>query len=278
MLNIFILNWNSAEDVSSLLNSLSDSEYKQYRVLLIHNGTSDELTMRELYSKYIGCIEIHLIINESNLGYAAGNNSGYEYIQKNNLAGDILIMNPDVLVQSGTLNALVDAKNKTNAGAIMIRTYDEFGVHLYDRVELNGFKQSYGISSDEMCNTDYAAGSCFLLDRGLIDGIGLFDPNYFMYWEEVDLSMRIKLQGRSIISVTNSYIVRKSNSIERSPNAIYYSARNSIYFYCKYRNNFNLFDLLNYLMKLVAYSLVLSIKTKSFLPFKACIKGILNGV
>ncbi len=278
MLNIFILNWNSAEDVSSLLNSLAESKYKKYRVLLIHNGTADEPKIRELHSQYIGCIEIHLVINECNLGYAAGNNSGYEYILKNNLSGDILILNPDVLVQPDTLNALVDAKNETSAGAIMIRTYDECGNHLYDSVELNGFKQSYRTSSNKICNTDYAAGSCFLLDRGLIDNIGLFDPNYFMYWEEVDLSMRIKLQGRSIFSITNSYIIRKSNPIERSPNAIYYSAKNSIYLYSKYRNNFTLLDLLSYLIKITAYSLALSIKTRSLLPFMVCIKGILNGV
>jgi len=245
--------------------------------LLIHNATNDETKIRDLYKKYQGKIETHLVINEDNYGYAGGNNKGFDYLQKNDLDGDILILNPDITVQSNTLSALVNAKQKTNAGAVMIRTYDENSEHLYDSVKLNGFKQTYHFSDDDICTTDYAAGSCFLLDREVINQIGLFDERYFMYWEEVDLSLRIKQQAKKIVSTTASFIIRKSNPKERSANAMCFSTRNSFLLNIKFIEMTNR-SLFNYLLLMLSISVVKTLRNRNLDHIKCFCIGIKNGL
>jgi len=274
MLSIFILNWNSVRDVSNLLRSLVKSDYRKFRVLLIHNATKDLDYLRKLYNEYQEKLEVHLIINDENYGYAGGNNSGFEYLQKKNIQGDILILNPDVTVQPDTLTALVNAKEKTNAGAVMIRTYDDSGVHLYDRVKLNGFNQSYHFTDKETYESDYAAGSCLLLDRTIINEIGLFDEKYFMYWEEVDLSLRIKQLDKLIIGTTTSFITRKANPVERSANAIYYSVRNS--FYLKEKFTFDIHKHNLYLLKMLLGSIKASILCLDLQFFLCFLQGFKN--
>ena len=271
MINIFILNWNSATDVGNLLKSIEKSGYRKFRVLVIHNATDDKTEIEQLHSSYQYKFEVHLIINNENYGYAGGNNKGFEYLQKNNLEGDILILNPDVLIQPNTLQALTDAKNKAQAGAVMIRTYDETKRHLYDYVTLTGFKQTFYYSEKAICDTDYAAGSCLYLDRKTINKIGLFDPAFFMYWEEVDLSIRIKSQNKRIISTTNSFIIRKSNSSARSSNAIFYSIRNS--FILKSKFDFKRLSHCKYIIKLMLSAILQSIRNSDIRCFWCFIKG-----
>lgn len=274
MINIFILNWNSASDVKKLLNSLENSTYKLFRVLLIHNATSDELQIKTLFEKYQNIFDMHLIINKENKGYAGGNNSGYNYLLKRELKGDILILNPDVVLQPDALDALISAK-KPNVGAVMIRTFDETGRHLYDFVKLKGFKQSFHISTKHVVESDYAAGSCLLLDRGVIDKIGLFDERYFMYWEEVDLSLRIKEVNKIIISTTHSYIIRKKNPASRSNNAIFYSTKNALLIYLKFKN-FSFFSLFVFYVYMSLYSIKVSLTSASTKPFTSFLKGMLR--
>lgn len=275
MINIFILNWNSVNDVSNLLQSIFESDYKLYRVLLIHNASSDLVGLSTIYKKYQKKIEIRLIINNNNLGYAGGNNKAFEYLKTNALNGDILILNPDINLEKNTLSSLVLAKEKTGAGATMIRTYDEHRTHLYDSVKLCGFKQTYEFTHEKTCSSDYAAGSCLFLDRSTIDNIGLFDERFFMYWEEVDLSIRIKEYGKKIISITDSSITRNSNPSERSANAMYYSIRNAFYIYKKH--NFKFSSLIFYLSKSFLYSLKVLIKKRDIRVLKSFLLGGVNG-
>jgi GT2 family glycosyltransferase len=277
MINILILNWNSADDVANLLLSIASADYRKFRVLLIHNATNDEAEVRALYDWYQDSFEIHLILNSDNYGYAGGNNKGFDYIQHNHLDGDVLIINPDVVLQQNTLAVLVNAKKMTNAGAVMIRTFNECGKHLYDSVKLDGFKQTYCYSNKPITTTDYAAGSCILLDRNVIDNIGLFDERYFMYWEEVDLSFRIKQQGKAIVSTTESFITRKSNPAGRSANAIYYSTRNSFLLSSKFNVMTN-FSLFNYLLLMLINSLLKAVNSRTLTHVKSFFNGIKNGL
>ncbi|MFB9136405.1 glycosyltransferase family 2 protein [Vibrio olivae] len=278
-LNIIILNWNSAEDVKQLLESIETSTYKNFRLLLIHNATDDKSCMEEIYFEYKEKYETHIIFNEFNLGYAGGNNAGYKYLLEKKLMGNILILNPDITVRPNTIECLVRALNTSSSiGAAMIRTMNDNGDKLYDAIRLNGFYQKYISCNEEICETDYVAGSCFIIERELVDQIGLFDERYFMYWEEVDLSIRIILNGKKLVSTTKSHIFRKSNSSDRSANAIYFSARNSKILHAKFKDRFSFRYLLFYLGSSLLYSLFLSIKIRKLNPFLSFIRGVVSGI
>lgn len=238
--NILLLNWNSSGDISQGINSIIKSIFSEYRIILIDNN-SEKYDQEKLINDYNFYkqqnIDIHFVLNDENYGYAGGNNRGYEYLKAQGLDGDILILNPDIEIAENTLYEMWKTLNTNeNVGAVMTRTLTSDGTILYDYIKLNGFRQKWQATNHELIETDYVAGSCMLLRREIIDKVGLFDEKYFMYWEEVDLSFRIKRIGYELCSTTKTFIIRKDNSTERSINSIYFYIRNTFYL----KKDFNL--------------------------------------
>lgn len=269
--NILILNWNSATEVNTLVESISYSQEADFRVVLIHNATADETELLSIPARFPE-IEFHIVINAKNLGYAGGNNAGYDYLKKNKLGGDLVVINPDVIVSSNTLIELQQVVNKPKVALAMCRTYDSNGTHLYDYIQLNGFINQYKKTKEAIVKTDYAAGSCLFIKRTVVDKYGLFDASFFMYWEEVDLALRYKQLGYISLSTTKTKVIRAPNPTSRSANAIFYSVRNSF----KLENKYKVKSLFVYLLKIALSSTVLTIKTFNAIYIKSFIKGILN--
>ena len=279
MINVLILNWNSSESTLKLIKSISNTTYKAFRIILIDNNSNipDKKKIIQIYEEYQYIFDMHLILNTENYGYAEGNNRGYEYLVLNNLEGDLLILNPDVIISSNTFKVMFN-NLQNDVGGVMSRTVSsDKSKILYDFIKLKGFMQKYETSNDKICQTDYLAGSCMLLNRILIDEIGLFDKNFFMYWEDVELSLRIKRSGFKIISTTETSIYRSENDPSRSENAIYYSSRNAFSLFRRY-NYFELFDLIYYQVHLFfACSKVVFIDRK-IRVFGYLYSGVLSGI
>ncbi len=281
MINIMILNWNSSAEIFTLLSSIRESVFKDFRVLIIDNFSNDSERLNDLID-FFPEFEIHIIFNSSNFGYAKGNNVGFEYLEGNGIPGDVLIINPDVKVRANTLYELVSAKlQNNNVGAVMIRTFDEFGVVIYDKIILHGFKQTYKkfpITFEGTDETDYCAGSCILLDRNVLRKVGLFDEAFFLYWEEVDLSLRIRKSGYKLLSTTKSSVVRKSNSLDRSINAYYYFIRNSFLLNRKWPNECGKFYHFLFIFSAVSSALINSFKKNDFRFIKSSLRGLWDGI
>lgn len=280
MINILILNWNSVNDITELLKSLTLSNNKVFRVILIHNGTNDWNELVDLSFKYSNEFEVHVINNYENLGYAGGNNAGLNYLHQNDIDGDLLILNPDIVVDKTTIDELVLAKTSSHdIGSVMIRTVDDNDKISYDALVFSGFTQKYFISSTiDIIHTDYCAGSCMLIDRKLVEKIGLFDEDYFLYWEEVDLSLRIKEQGYKLLSTTRSQIRRKKNSTERSSNAYYYFIRNSFLLKDKFQSNRGRLAHFTFIMKAMLSSFYKSLIEFNSNYLTSSVKGLVDGI
>jgi len=279
MINILILNWNSSRSASKLIKSIGSSSYKAYRIVLIDNYSkeSDRKSIVKIYEDYKDICDIHLILNNENYGYSGGNNIGYDYLVSNNLEGELIILNPDVEISSNTFQVMFDAL-KSNVGGVMARTVHMNDTRImYDYIKLKGFMQKYVTSNNKICQTDYLAGSCMLINRALIDKIGLFDVSFFMYWEDVELSLRIKRSGFKLISTTETSIYRSENDQNRSFNAIYYSSKNAFILFAKH-NYFSLFDLIYYEIYLFLVCLKIAIKHKKIQVFSSFYSGVLSGI
>jgi len=277
-INILLLNWNSSDDIISLIENILKSDYQDYRIILIDNDSekNDQLRIIELYNRYKETINIHLLINDKNYGYAGGNNRGYDYLNEMKLDGDILVINPDVEISGNTLTEMIKILNE-NVGAVMTRTLKPDGTILYDYIKLCGFRQKWLVTNDEIVETDFAAGSCMLLKREIIDQIGLFDEAFFMYWEEVDLSIRIKEKGYRLVSTTKTNVVRKDNSRERSLKAIYFYIRNSFFLYKK-NKNFKLRHLIIFILLSCFIVLKKYFIFKDYRYLEYYFKGIYDGI
>lgn len=265
-INIFILNWNSSESTKNCLDSIVASDDKSFRIILINNFYSkvDLVDIRSTYKSFKSKIEIYLVENDTNLGYAGGNNKGLKFLEDNKLQGDILILNPDILVLKNTISEMRKAL-VNGVGIVTVRTLNSEGKILFDAINFNGFMQSNVISGNEVFSTNYSQGSCMLIKRSIIDQIGLFDERFFLYWEEIDFSIRVKNLGQKLISTTITQIIKKSNSESRQPISFYYSVRNAKLIKEKHGGEFSNLAYLKYLLKMLLLTFKFILKPKLFL-------------
>ena len=240
IVNILILNWNSSQSVKKCLAALKDSTDQNFRVILIDNCSlkKDILNLYFLFNKYKSHFDIFFLKNKKNLGYAGGNNSGINYLNRFNLTGEVLILNPDIQISKNTI-AEMKKFLKNNVGIVTVRTLNEDGLILFDAMKLNGFSCKKIITDQNKVNTDFSQGSCMLISRNVISRVGLLDEKFFLYWEEVDYSLRVKNHGFTLVSITTTNVVKLDNDISRQPAAFYYSIRNAKLIKDKHKINFS---------------------------------------
>lgn len=276
MVNIFLLNWDSFSKIINRLQEINRIDDK-IRVILINNDIKD-IGQADV-AHYCTFHELHIINNGQNLGYAGGNNSGYEHLRRNNLDGDIIIANPDVTLSSEIINSLLSARTLVNFGAAMTAAHNENGTVLYRYIMMSGFIQKWKCDLEsDFCKTDYVAGSLFIISREVLDKIGLFDERYFLYWEEVDLSFRIKDAGYELYSLPSISILRETNSLPRTINALYYLSRNSFLLKFKFPKRFKKIDIIIYLFKMFVLGLKISLKSRTVQPLINVFKGFIDGL
>jgi GT2 family glycosyltransferase len=203
-----------------------------------------------------GNIQFRLIQNETNLGFTGGNNVGIKYALKNN-ADYILVLNNDTLVDESLLNEFLKVfKAYPKAGAISPKIYFakgfEFHKKKYKKSDLgkvvwaaggeidweNVYGTNRGVNEvdkgqyDKPEEVDFASGACVFYRAIALRKVGMFDEKYFMYLEDVDLSMRMKIKSWRVLYAPKAIIwhkVAQSTAIGSDLND-YYITRNRLRF------------------------------------------------
>jgi GT2 family glycosyltransferase len=85
-------------------------------------------------------------------------------------------------------------------------------------------------------SVDYVSGCCMLVKRSIFRKIGLFDSQYFMYYEDADFCRRVREAGFKILCVPEAKMWHKVSlsAMKDRPRTRYLKARNRILFYRKY--------------------------------------------
>lgn len=280
LINIILLNWDSIDDITQSLGRLQSISKSQgcnsFRVLVINNNNNYNISKFIKKSDYV--FDLRLTDTNSNLGYAGGNNEALKFLVRNGLNGDLLVVNPDVEFD----DSFIDKVN-CYAGlypAFMVSASDREGKLLYNKIKMKGLFQSWEVIHDpnDMVLTDYLAGSCFYISRELSLMTNLFDESFFLYWEEVDLSFRLRLLNTNLYSSSEYKVIRNENSDMSIINSQFYLMRNVFYVYRKHTYLFSLFDVVKYLNVSIIKNIAMSIKFKKIKPIKLCFKGIFKGL
>lgn len=106
---IIIVNWNGYKDTLDCLKSLREITYKNYTIIIVDNGSTDNY-INILRSTYP---DIKILRNSKNLGYTGGVNTGIKYAMQQN-ADYVLLLNNDTVVRSNFLQPLIDYVLKEN--------------------------------------------------------------------------------------------------------------------------------------------------------------------
>jgi hypothetical protein len=193
-------------------------------VVVVDNASTDN--SYEAICRLFGTKQnVRIIRNNENLGYARGNNVGY-----NNSKGDIVVfLNVDTKVDQYWLSELVGAlASSEEIGGVqsrLLRLRDMENVESEGRlVDWLGFaymrygsmgSMVYGGGLGGAWETDkvelfFADGACMAFKRTVLAEVCLdnepFDPSYFFYFEDYDLGWRVRLRGYRIVLVPTSIV------------------------------------------------------------------------
>jgi GT2 family glycosyltransferase/ubiquinone/menaquinone biosynthesis C-methylase UbiE len=200
-----------------------------------------------LYEKCETKRRLILIKAEDNHGYAGGNNLGIMFASEILKPEYFLILNNDVIADETFLSELVKIAVETRAGIAGPKNYlynDPNVLWLaWFNIDMKRGKPIF-LGSREMNRGKYnqiryvpfLAGSCLLIKKELIEDIGLFDEEYFCYWDETDYCMSARKAKYNIVFVPSARIWHKVSSSAKA-HAEYYIARNRFLFMKKYASD-----------------------------------------
>lgn len=228
--SIIILNYNGADYLEKCLQSVYSTSYPNFEVILVDNASTDgSYKITEKFKR------IKLIRNKKNFGYSAGNNIGIDKAQ-----GEyIVLLNNDTIVQPNWLKELIKM-------AVLGKSFFLQPKILYmDRKEaINSagnkiFLAGYGVPRgsgkldrgqyDEPTKISHASGACIFFPKKILKKVGLLDPFYFAYNEDVDWGWRANILGYGSLYVPSAVIYHKGSSVLKwSKGRIYYTERNRI--------------------------------------------------
>lgn len=239
-ISIIIVNYNGWKDTIECLKSLEQVKYDLFEVVLVDNASTDESVKELRKFKKKSNLKIKLLLENNNGGFAAGNNTGIKYA----LATDsqyFLMLNNDTLVDQNFLEELllpfVDSEVGATIGQIYYAGNRQMIWYAGGNVNEKYMKPSHfrfneveQMHISEQKEVSFATGCCICCSRKCIEKVGLWDEIYFLYEEDVDLSIRIRRSGFKIIYNSDSIIFHKvsASTSKISGGAQYYQIRNRL--------------------------------------------------
>lgn len=236
---VAILNYNGRRFLEACLEAVLAQELEGgFEVLLLDNGSEDDSLgyVRERFP------EVRAVALGRNRGYSGANNVGFaeaasEYV---------VLLNNDTRVRPGWLAALVrTADSDPRIGAVTSKLV------FLDRPETiqnagslmltdgSGADRGFGERDRgqyELREEVFAACGCaVLLARRMLDDVGGFDETFFAYYEDTDLSWRMRLRGWQIVYEPTAVVehVHTGTNVEWSPFFIFHVDRNRLFMILK---------------------------------------------
>ncbi len=234
LVSIIVLNYNGKNDWEECFKSLYNLNYPNFEIILVDNNSEDK-SVEKIKNKYI---DVKIIELKKNYGFAEGNNIGMIQAKGEYIA----LLNMDSVVDPNWLTELVKGVQRSEKiGIVGSKIY-----HFDNRKKINfagsscdkygNTAQIYANKFDEelpiresQTKIFYGCGASMMFKRELYKNIKLFDPIYFMYWEDVDFSWRAWICGYYVYYVPTSIIYHKINRVRKNfPKIIYMSQRNKL--------------------------------------------------
>jgi N-acetylglucosaminyl-diphospho-decaprenol L-rhamnosyltransferase len=206
----------SVEALDALFASQGDFKLE---VFVVDNASKDDsvAVIKEAFP------HITLIENKVNVGFGRANNQVLDLV-----TGEyILLLNTDAFVQPDTLEKTIRyMESQPTCGVLGVRLLGRDGEQQpscrYFPTPLNSFAHQFGLSrwfpSLKMIddadwnpaitgNCDWVPGCYYLVRKQVIEQVGLFDPKYFLYSEEVDHCFAVKKAGWQVVYFADTSVI-----------------------------------------------------------------------
>jgi len=263
-LAIVIINWNSFDLTSDTLVSLSSTSYKNYDIIVVDNFSTDN-SAAQLEKDFPSII---LLRSDENKGFTGGNNLGFDYAINEGYEY-VMMLNNDVAVEPDFLEPLVvklDMDEKIGGVQPLIYFYHDreliwnagsrynaifgipyiLGYYRKDKGQLQRKKQK---------SIDWITGCAFMIRTEVLKKVGVLKQDFFIYYEDVDLSFRIKEAGYALAYEASSVVYHKTGMSHKSKEKLKEGYLNPKVHYLNARNR--LFVLKEYTQKIAIPTVIL---------------------
>lgn len=249
--SIIVLNWNGKGFLKDCLDSLKKVTYPNLEVIIVDNNSTDgsQAFIKKQYPTFT------LIENKKNYGFAKGNNIGWKVAH-----GDyVLFLNNDTVVTPDFLQPLLaDFKKNPKIGCLQPQMRVMKEKKLLDSVgsfmTFTGFLYHFGFRKNcslETYNRQReifsAKGACIIFPRGVLQKVGVFDEDFFIFFEETDLCFRVWLAGYTVVYEPKSVIYHFVGGDTTASDSYQYEKRIYLIFKnmnCSYIKNFGALNII----------------------------------
>lgn len=214
--SVVIVNYNVKDLVDNCIASIYKANENKYNIeIFFVDNNSIDGSSENISSKYP---QVKIINNDKNIGFSKANNQALRKAD----GKYILILNPDTVLEEGTFEKLISFTEKNNdTGAVTSklilangkldsacrRSFPTPSVaiprilglsKLFPKNKVLGKYNLTYLDENETSEVDAVCGAFMFIPKKVLDKAGLFDEDYFMYGEDLDLCFRIKKNGYKI--------------------------------------------------------------------------------
>lgn len=219
---IVIAIYNRSKDLKKLLQSIAGMDYDNYEVLVVDNGSSENLrSIVELYPavQYFRCA--------TNLGATGGYNTGIRHFLDREDIDYIWLLDSDLIVRRGTLHALIKVFHENPEAALVgpkiLNKSDptkivEIGakIHLHSGQVEPLFCNQEDTTTMDVFEVDYVGTGISLFDRKKLIKTGLYDDRYFFMWEDMDMGLAVQAAGFKVFATSEAAVLHEAFTEKRS--------------------------------------------------------------
>jgi len=212
--SVIIVSFNTREILRECLESvLQESDGLRIEILIVDNNSSDG--SREMVQEQFP--QVKLLVSDINLGFGAANNLALKQAK----GRYFVLLNSDAFFKEGALRKAIqhmDEQPDCGLGGSRLVGRDgswqpssrSFHSVVHDLIVMTGLAARFPKSKffghfdrtwaddDQPASVDWVPGAFSIVRPSVLEKVGLFDPSFFLYYEEVDLCRRIKEAGYSV--------------------------------------------------------------------------------
>ncbi|MEL6048022.1 glycosyltransferase family 2 protein [Methanothrix soehngenii] len=232
LISVIVLNYNGKGFLNSCLSSLASQTYSDFEVIVVDNGSRDG-SPEYIEENYPW---VRLAKNDENLGFAGGTNVGIRAAK-----GEFVItLNNDSRADSRFIEELIKPMADPEVGVCAAKMLfpdgriNSAGIC----ISRSGAAWDRGMFEPDRGQYEFVEevfGACAgaaLYRREMLDEIGLFDEDFFLYLEDVDLAFRARLAGWKCLYVPGARVIHHHGGTAGvgSDLAVYYGNRNIVWY------------------------------------------------
>lgn len=215
--SVLIVNYNTEDVLADCLKSVYEKTSGINFEIIVVDNNSRKGSLDAIQKDFPS---INVLLLENNLGFGQANNEGAKIARGTYL----FILNPDTLLIDNPIEVLFDYMQKNRdvgiCGGNMYKIdmspassyYDVDFLCLEYRIVFNQ-KRTVGFNlSGKPKDVNVIVGADLFISKDLFNNFGGFDPDFFMYFEEVELCWRVQKMGYRIVSVPEAEIIHLQGS------------------------------------------------------------------